>query len=74
MSSILYSGRKFTGRPARPISLISYRHRNESTINAMTARPITIPGPEHPIAIERDPKRVRVSVGGRIGTIEELAE
>ena len=30
------------------------------------ARPVLIPGPDHPIAIERNPNRVVVSVGGRI--------
>jgi len=29
-------------------------------------KPIKIPGPEHPITIERNPKRVVVSVAGRI--------
>ncbi len=28
--------------------------------------PIKVPGPEHPITIERNPKRVVVSVAGRI--------
>ena len=31
-----------------------------------TARAIRIPGPDHPITIERNPKRVVVSAGGRI--------
>ena len=35
--------------------------------NALTAaKPIKIPGPDHPIAIERNPARVVVSVAGRI--------
>jgi uncharacterized protein (DUF427 family) len=29
-------------------------------------KPIKIPGPEHPITVERNPKRVVVSVAGRI--------
>jgi uncharacterized protein (DUF427 family) len=32
----------------------------------MTAHPVKIPGPDHPITIERNPMRVRVSVSGRI--------
>ena len=31
----------------------------------MTERPIKIPGPDHPITIERNDKRVVVTVGGR---------
>jgi uncharacterized protein (DUF427 family) len=30
------------------------------------AKPIKIPGPDHPITIERNPARIVVSVGGRI--------
>jgi uncharacterized protein (DUF427 family) len=33
---------------------------------ATTPRPIRIPGPDHPITIERNPNRVVVSAGGRI--------
>ena len=29
-------------------------------------KPVNVPGPEHPITIERNPKRVVVSVAGRI--------
>jgi uncharacterized protein (DUF427 family) len=29
-------------------------------------KPIKVPGPEHPITVERNPKRVVVSVAGRI--------
>jgi uncharacterized protein (DUF427 family) len=29
-------------------------------------KPIKVPGPEHPITIERNPKRVVVSVAGRV--------
>ena len=29
----------------------------------MTSRPVLTPGPDHPIAIERNPKRVRVRAG-----------
>ena len=32
----------------------------------MSAKPIKIPGPQHPITIERNPARVVVSVAGRI--------
>lgn len=32
----------------------------------MSAKPIKIPGPDHPIAITRNPKRVVVKVGDRI--------
>jgi uncharacterized protein (DUF427 family) len=31
-----------------------------------TGRPILVPGPDHPIAIEADPSRVIVTVAGRI--------
>lgn len=34
--------------------------------NATAARPIKIPGPDHPITIERNAGRVVVSVAGRI--------
>jgi uncharacterized protein (DUF427 family) len=37
-----------------------------SMVNAMTAPPVRLPGPEHPIAIRPNAKRVRVSIGGRI--------
>jgi uncharacterized protein (DUF427 family) len=32
----------------------------------MTERAIKIPGPEHPISIERNPNRVVVTLGGRV--------
>jgi uncharacterized protein (DUF427 family) len=32
----------------------------------MTAKPIKVPGPEHPITVEPNPSRVVVSIGGRI--------
>jgi uncharacterized protein (DUF427 family) len=32
----------------------------------MSAKPIRIPGPDHPIAIEPDPKHVTVTVAGRV--------
>jgi len=32
----------------------------------MSAKPIKIPGPQHPITIEPNPKRVVVSVAGRV--------
>jgi uncharacterized protein (DUF427 family) len=34
--------------------------------SAATARPIKVPGPNHPITIERNPNRVVVSVAGRV--------
>jgi uncharacterized protein (DUF427 family) len=34
--------------------------------NATAARPIKIPGPDHPITIERNAGRVVVSVAGRV--------
>ena len=34
--------------------------------NAATARPVKVPGPDHPITIERNPNRVVVSVAGRV--------
>lgn len=33
---------------------------------ATAARPVLIPGPDHPITIERNPNRVVVSAGGRV--------
>jgi uncharacterized protein (DUF427 family) len=33
---------------------------------AATARPIMVPGPDHPITIERNPNQVVISVAGRI--------
>jgi len=32
----------------------------------MTTKPIKVPGPEHPITVEPNPRRVVVSIGGRI--------
>lgn len=32
----------------------------------MSAKPIKVPGPDHPITIARNPRRVVVSVGGRV--------
>jgi uncharacterized protein (DUF427 family) len=34
--------------------------------NAAIARPIKVPGPDHPITIERNPNRVMVSAAGRV--------
>ena len=34
--------------------------------NAATARPIKVPGPDHPITIERNPNQVVVLVAGRV--------
>jgi uncharacterized protein (DUF427 family) len=33
---------------------------------AAAARPIKVPGPDHPITIERNPNRIVVSVAGRV--------
>jgi uncharacterized protein (DUF427 family) len=33
---------------------------------ATAAKPVKIPGPDHPIAIERNPSRIVVSVAGRV--------
>jgi uncharacterized protein (DUF427 family) len=38
----------------------------KGTETAMTAKPVKIPNPDHPITIERNPKRVIVKVGGRV--------
>jgi uncharacterized protein (DUF427 family) len=35
-------------------------------VETMAARQMTLPGPDHPITIERNPSRVIVSVAGRI--------
>lgn len=32
----------------------------------MTAKPMKVPGPDHPITIEPNPARVVVSIGGRV--------
>jgi uncharacterized protein (DUF427 family) len=32
----------------------------------MTAKPVKVPGPEHPITVEANPSRVVVSIAGRI--------
>jgi uncharacterized protein (DUF427 family) len=32
----------------------------------MTTKPVKIPGPDHPITIERNPRRVVVTVAGRV--------
>ena len=32
----------------------------------MTAKPVKIPGPDHPITIERSTARITVSLGGRV--------
>lgn len=34
--------------------------------NPTAAHPVKVPGPEHPITLEPDSKRVRVRVGGRV--------
>jgi uncharacterized protein (DUF427 family) len=33
---------------------------------ATAAKPVKIPGPDHPITIERNPVRIVVSVAGRV--------
>jgi len=42
------------------------RHAKPVGIEAMTTKPIKVPGPEHPITVEPNPRRVVVSIGGRI--------
>jgi uncharacterized protein (DUF427 family) len=37
-----------------------------STQNSAAAKPVKIPGPDHPITIERNPNRVVISVAGHI--------
>jgi uncharacterized protein (DUF427 family) len=32
----------------------------------MSAKPVKIPGPDHPITVAKNPKRVTVSVGGKM--------
>ncbi|MBS0273748.1 MAG: DUF427 domain-containing protein [Proteobacteria bacterium] len=32
----------------------------------MSARPVKIPGPDHPIAVTKNPKRITVSVNGKM--------
>jgi uncharacterized protein (DUF427 family) len=32
----------------------------------MSAKPVRIPGPDHPITVEKNPARVVVTVGGRV--------
>ena len=32
----------------------------------MTAKPVKIPGPDHPISLEPNPKRVVVTLGGKV--------
>jgi len=44
------------------LAQISRLTRTES----MTAKPIKVPGPDHPITIEPNPKRVVVTVAGRV--------
>ncbi len=34
--------------------------------NAATSKPVKVPGPHHPITIERNPNRVVISVAGRV--------
>jgi hypothetical protein len=42
------------------------RHRVEIETKNMKTKQIKIPGPEHPIFIQRNPDRVVVSVAGRV--------
>jgi uncharacterized protein (DUF427 family) len=37
-----------------------------SNDTSVTARPVRVPGPDHPITLERNPNRVVISVAGRI--------
>jgi uncharacterized protein (DUF427 family) len=39
---------------------------NLRRMKIMTAKPIKIPGPDHPISIEPNPSRVVVTVGGKV--------
>ncbi len=46
---------------------VEVAHRKQpKEFEAMTSKPIKVPGPDHPIAIVVNPSRVVVSVGGRI--------
>jgi uncharacterized protein (DUF427 family) len=36
------------------------------SMQAAAAKPVKIPGPDHPITIERNPNRIVVSAGGRV--------
>jgi uncharacterized protein (DUF427 family) len=38
----------------------------KENVEAMTAKPMKLPGADHPITITPNPSRVRVSVGGRV--------
>ena len=40
---------------------------------ATAAKPVKIPGPDHPITIERNPARIIVSIAGRIAVIGAIA-
>ena len=53
------AGRTYT------ISALEKGKAMEQTLST-TAKPIKVPGPDHPIAIERNPARVIVSIAGRI--------
>jgi uncharacterized protein (DUF427 family) len=35
-------------------------------LEAMAAKPVKIPGPDHPITIKRNPKRIVVTLAGRV--------
>jgi uncharacterized protein (DUF427 family) len=45
-----------------PNSILSVAATQE---RAMTAKPVKVPGPDHPITVERNPSRVIVTVAGR---------
>jgi uncharacterized protein (DUF427 family) len=49
---------------ARPPS-VAVVSRSAQEKPAMSARAVKIPGPDHPIAIEANPRRVVVTLGGR---------
>jgi uncharacterized protein (DUF427 family) len=38
----------------------------QQTSSSSASKPIKVPGPDHPIAVERNPNRVVVSVAGRV--------
>jgi uncharacterized protein (DUF427 family) len=42
-----------------------YRQQSKE-LDTMADKPIRVPGPDHPITIEPNPARVRVSVAGRV--------
>ena len=47
-------------------NVIEERHRAEIKTKNMKTKQVKVPGPDHPISIERNPDRVVVSVAGRV--------